>query len=392
MKIGKKASVYGAAALVAALAAAFAGCGRPAPKPATVPGPAVPPAPKAASAAPPAAVPIAPALARPDKVVLAYYPSWVRDKLPAGDIDFSYITHIVHAFARPEADGGLTVPKGFLYPELNAAAHGRGIKVLLGLGGWGNSGGFVGMTANRENRARFISGLVRFLLENAYDGADIDWEWASGEDQKFALSLFIEELSAALNSASPSLLLTMAAPPANYWGRWIDLERIAARLDLVSIMAYDFHGQWSTLSGHNAPLKACGDEAGSVEAAFSYAVGRGVPASRLLVGLPFCGRSFDCGGMGLPFKTCRNRSYSEIIGLPAGEWSFKWDTCAEAPFALRRDGFEVISYDDPRSISLKCQFVKDAGAAGVMIWDLSQDGRPGVPRLLEVIGRSFGVK
>jgi GH18 family chitinase len=45
-----------------------------------------------------------------------------------------------------------------------------------------------------------------------------------------------------------------------------------------------------------------------------------------------------------------------------------------------------------RSVSLKCQYVKDNQAAGVIIWELSQDYRQGKPELLEVVGKAFGAR
>jgi GH18 family chitinase len=57
----------------------------------------------------------------------------------------------------------------------------------------------------------------------------------------------------------------------------------------------------------------------------------------------------------------------------------------------RTDGTKIISYDDPSSVGLKCQYVKDKTSAGVIIWELGGDFRSGNSDLLEVIGRSFGV-
>ncbi len=342
------------------------------------------PVPKQAKKVETAAVP-----RKPDRVVIGYYPSWAGKTLVPGAIDFRRLTHIVHAFVWPEAAGGLFIPPGFMSPELISAAHSSGTLVLLGLGGWGNSAGFPGMVSTAENRARFIGLLLACLRVNGYDGVDLDWEFASNEKERAGLSLFVEELSSALAAQSPRPLLTMAAPSGNYWGRWIDFERLACRFDFIGFMTYDYHGAWSDRSGHNAPLRSCGDTRGSLDGSFLYAVGRGVPVSKILLGLPFGGRSFDCAAFGLPFKNCSHLPYSAITGLPPAEWDFKWDPCAEAPFAVRRDNGMIISYDDPRSVALKCQYIKDKGAAGVMIWELSQDGPTGRHDLLEVVGRSF---
>ena len=80
------------------------------------------------------------------------------------------------------------------------------------------------------------------------------------------------------------------------------------------------------------------------------------------------------------------------MALPPAEWTRSWDAKAMAPWLRRRDGGMVISFDDMTSIGLKCQYVRETSAAGVMIWALGEDHRSGRPELLEVVGRSFGVR
>jgi len=333
---------------------------------------------------------IPPAPARPSKVVMGYYASWTGGLLDHTGIPFAHLTHIAHAFAWPDPSGNLVVPPGFLYPELNAAARAHGVKMILSLGGWGNSSGFPGTCADPGNRARFIGQVVDFCRANAYDGVDLDWEFVNGEEQRAGFTRLVEGLGEALKAQSPPLLLTMAAPSNNFHGRWIEYERLAAVLDYVGFMTYDYHGSWSDHSGHDAPLYAWpGDGCGSVDETFRYALGRGIPAEKILVGLHFMGRSFDTGGLSLPFKESEAWAYAEIMALPDAEWALVWDAAAQVPSLRRRDGSMIIAFDDMRSIALKCQYVKDRGAAGVLIWELSQDRRSGTSELLEVVGRSF---
>jgi chitinase len=336
---------------------------------------------------------VPPEPSRPNKVVLGYYRTSNRSVLDYTGIEYQYLTHIAHAFAWPDASGNLVVPAGFLYPELNAAAHASGVKMIVSLGGWGNCAGFPGMASTAANRARFIGQLVDFCRARAYDGVDIDWEFVSNETEKADFVLFIEALGAALKAQSPPLLLTAAVPSDNYYGRWIDYERLADDFDFIGFMTYDFHGAWSDHSGHNSPLYTPSwDSCGSLDGTFTYGRGRQVPLSRLLVGLAFFGRSFDCGAMAQPFTVSRGWDYSEVMGLPSTGWARTWDGEAQVPYVRRTDGGMVISYDDMSSIGLKCQYVKDKTSAGVIIWELGSDRRAGHSELLEVVGRSFGVR
>jgi len=328
---------------------------------------------------------------RPNKVVMGYYRTSNRAVLDHTQIAYGYLTHIAHAFAWPDASGNLVVPDGFLYPELNVAAHANGVKMIVSLGGWGNCDGFPGMASTEASRSRFIGQLVDFCKSRAYDGVDIDWEFVSNDQKKSDFSAFIEALSSAFKAQSPPLLLTTATPSDSYYGRWIDYERLAGDFDFIGFMTYDYHGAWSDHSGHNAPLYTPSwDACGSVDNTFAYARSRQVPLAKLLIGVPFFGRSFDCGAMGQAFKTSKGWHYADILALPGAAWTRVWDSEAQVPYVRRTDGTMVISYDDMSSVGLKCQYVKDKASAGVILWELGQDFRSGASELLEVVGKSFG--
>jgi hypothetical protein len=208
---------------------------------------------------------------RPAKTVIGYYRTSNRAVLDHTGIEYQYLTHIAHAFAWPDAAGNLVVPSGFLYPELNAAAHAAGVKMIVSLGGWGNCAGFPGMASTAGNRARFIGQLIDFCKAHAYDGVDLDWEFVSNETEKADFILFVEALGAALKAQSPQLLLTAAVPSDDYYGRWIDYARLADDFDFIGFMTYDYHGAWSDHSGHNSPLTPPSwDGCGSVDGTFLY--------------------------------------------------------------------------------------------------------------------------
>jgi chitinase len=324
------------------------------------------------------------------KTVIGYYSSWNKTVFDHTKVDYPNLTHIANAFAWPDSSGNLVVPADFLYPDLNAAAHRNGVKMLASLGGWGNCAGFPGMSATSVNRSRFIGQVVAFCRANGYDGVDIDWEFVSNATEQADFLLFIQELSAALKAQSPQLLLTMAAPTGDYYGQWISFEQLAPAFDFIGFMTYDFHGPWSSLSGHNSPLYPDpGDTDGSMDETFQYARARQVPLGKLLLGVPFYGRSFDCAGLGLAFTTSLEYSYVDALGFLASGWTRIWDATARVPYLRRPDGGMVVSYDDGESVAAKCNYVKSKQCAGLIIWELSQDFRNGRSELLEVIGQSF---
>src|SRR5690349_22633844 len=72
------------------------------------------------------------------KRVVGDYGYWSKYQVPAygaAQIPYHKLTHINHAGVSFDASGTLSIPDGFVEPELNAMAHAAGVKVLLLLGG-----------------------------------------------------------------------------------------------------------------------------------------------------------------------------------------------------------------------------------------------------------------
>ncbi len=329
----------------------------------------------------------------PSKVVMGYYYSLERENFDPTKINYKHLTHLAHAFTMPDSDGNLIIQEGYLYPELISAAHKNNVKVIMSVGGWGRSEGFPGMASTQENRQRFIEQVLDFCETHSYDGVDIDWEYVSNpEEQKNFIDLS-RELSAALKSIDPPLLLTIAVPSGHFWGRWFSYEEVVAYYDFISFMTYDVHGEWTNHSGHNAPLYRChNDLCGSMNDSYNYALSRQIPKKKLLLGIPFYGRSFDCGGLYQKFQKCESYSFAEIMDLLNAGWNYIWDDCAKVPYILKPDRTKIISYDDEKSVGLKCQYILEKEVAGVIIWELSDDYYQDSSVLLNVVAKSFGKK
>jgi len=323
---------------------------------------------------------------RLDRVIIGYYPSDKRSVVTYRQIEFDYLTHLAEAFVWPDSQGNLIVSPDFIYPELLAAAHQKGVKVILSLGGWGNCAGFPPMAASAEKRSRFISQVLNFCLLHGYDGVDLDWEFVSNEEERENFSALVKELNAVLKIQTPPLLLTMAAPAGSYWGRWINYEELHPYFDFISFMTYDFHGPWTDHAGHNSPLYNClNDPCGSVDDTFSYALIRGIPLKKILLGIPFYGRSFDGAGLYQPAANSQYYNYSDIKNLMAAGWKYTWDDCAQVPYLVSPSKKTLLSFDDQKSVFKKGRYLLDKGAAGFIIWEITADRVNGRSELLPVV-------
>jgi len=327
------------------------------------------------------------------KIRMGYYASWKKTEFDHTKVQYKYLTHLAHAFTKPDSEGNLIIDDGYIYPELNTAAHENNVKIIMSVGGWGRCEGFPGMVSTPENRRRFIDQVLEFCRENAYDGADIDWEYISNPEEQQNFVYFIKELSNALKVENPPLLLTMAVPSGHYWGRWISYEEVAEDFDFIGCMTYDYHGEWTDHSGHNSPLFTCNnDPCGSMSDSYQYLTSSQVPVNKLLLGIPFYGRSFDCSGLYQKFETSSDYGYTEVMNFLNSGWTYLRDDCSKVPYLQNPEKTQIISFDDNWSVSLKCEYIKEKNVAGVIIWEISQDYDQDKSVLLEIIAREFEKK
>lgn len=313
--------------------------------------------------------------------VVAYFPLWLRNGgYSENDIDFSIVTHVAHFSVSPRADGSIDIPDWGLFPDtrLITKAHAAGAKVVLTVGGdhAEATAGFAAMSANGRTRARFVHDLTALISANGYDGVDLDWEFPQNAADRANFTALVRDLRGALGRDTS---LSIAGPASDWYGRWLDIPALLPNLDWIGAMTYSLAApSWSERSGHNAPLfpPAGNGAADSVDASRAYYLSRGVPPSKLLVGLPFFGERFDGASainQPLTSKTGAALDYREVAPLVGNDWMVKRDASAEVPYLVRQSGPGIISYDDADSIAAKCSYIVDEGLGGAIVWHLGKD-------------------
>jgi chitinase len=322
------------------------------------------------------------------KRVVADYAYWSQYNNPpytAAQIPYRKLTHINHAGVSFDATGTLTVPQGFIEPELNNSAHAAGVKVLLLLGG-----DFVGLEAGGAMQT-LVDNVAAFEKQYGYDGADIDWEYPETSGDR----AFMVNLMAQLRASNPSYVLSIDAAP---WGGYgYDLRQLQRSLDYFNIMAYDCAGPWTAHGQLNSPIfwdphDPAGYECmpgGSVELTADYFL-KQVPPTQLNMGTPFYGYHYanihqvfglcpnaqftadgECdgtvvsGGYGLTLKPLINKN----------GWKTIYDPIAMVPYMLKVDGSDgYITYDDAFSTYYRVWYSDwQRGMGGTFMWSLDAD-------------------
>lgn len=356
----------------------------------------------------------APAIASsPGKVVAAYYPGDVSSRYPVDNIPANTLTHLFYAFAvirdgqcsvAPDADANFaalaTLKRG--HPKL---------RTLISIGGW-NAGGFSDAALTDASRKRLVSSCMALFFDRhrgSFDGVDLDWEFpvsggpkeiASRPDDLRNMTLLMREfrrnLDALGRKRGQHFLLTAALPggrmesagpydPAQSY----ELATVAKLLDFINLMSYDMGTTFSPVASFNAPLREVSADPlapelrrwNSVEGAVDYYRAHGVPADRIVVGVPFYGRGYrvtsDAGdGLYQPYSGTYQAGdwrtiKAKLLGDPS--WQQHWHPVAQSPWLFNAKEHVFVSYEDPRSIGIRAKFARDRGLRGVFTWELAGD-------------------
>jgi len=299
--------------------------------------------------------------------------------------DLSKIDVINYAFGVIE-DGKLSLKLLEHRDEIIETAHKAKVKVVLSIGGWG-AGGFSEMVATAKTREEFIDSIIFNLKACHFDGIDIDWEYptssagniASSPNDKDNFTLFMQELRRALDEVNPELILSIAVSASPYAANnYYDIPKLNDVFNYLHLMTYDLIDYRTLITTHHTNLYPSKLSNLSVDEAVKAYIKAGIAPEKVIVGLAFFGHLFTTtadGENGIGAPSC-NRSgipYRRIISeyLNHDGYQVYYDEDAKASWIYGNNTF--ISYDDPKSIACKCQYVLDHNLGGVMNWEYNQD-------------------
>ncbi len=348
----------------------------------------------------------------PNRPIIVGYIYSRESPLPPDAIDAIRLDRINYAFVRIK-DGRITTgcaadPQNFAL--LNALKkQNPSLTILVSVGGWLGSRGFSDAALSAQSRKVFILSAVEFLRQYNLDGLDVDWEYPGSKgagnrhrvEDKQNFTLLLKELRSAFDAEAAKshklLYLTIAAGASDEFLANTQMEAVARVVDTVNLMTYDYTEPGSDpLTGHNAPLFANPADQRSVSSdasvrAFEKA---GVPAEKILLGVPFYGHVWGGvaetdHGLFKPGKAVAQgyAPYGRIEEnfLHQGFVRY-WDSASQAPYLYNAATHVFVSYDDPESMEAKGRYAVNHHLGGVMFWEYMDD--PG-GKLLGVIRHSL---
>lgn len=387
------------------------------------------------------------------------------------------LTHLIYAFAIIGPDGLARLdnpcvdvgecapgqrnpyPDGGVFKQLQLLKQRYPhLKMIVSFGGWTGSTHFSDAAATPESRKAFIDSAWELYFRRfpgLFDGIDLDWEFpvrgglpsaSYRPDDRANLTALVEELRARLDqegaTAHTHYLLTEASPAGAGHMRNQDLARIAKSLDWFNIMCYDYHSG-DGLAHFNAPLYSpVGDPTPTYNVDWTVRayLALGIPAHKLVVGVPFYGRGYAgvpanrglfervprdttapatvnqaptvvaTGGVASPAPDTKAAPTAAAPANPApaaapqpatsptppparplrpwGASGFRyaqldsaakrgfkryWHKDAHASWLHHADSGVFVTFEDPKTIAHKSDYVRRHHLGGIMFWEIGSD-------------------
>ncbi|MEU1534756.1 glycoside hydrolase family 18 chitinase [Streptomyces fagopyri] len=262
------------------------------------------------------------------------------------------------------------------------------IKILWSFGGWTWSGGFAQAAANPAAFAQSCYNLVEDpRWADVFDGIDIDWEYpnACGLSCDTSGAAAYKNLMQALRAKfGTGNLVTAATTADGTSGGKIDAADYAGAsqyVDWYNVMSYDFFGAFNA-QGPTAPHSPLTSYSGIPTPGFTTAdaiakfKAKGVPASKLLIGIGFYGRGWTGVTQSAPGGTATGPAagtYEQGIE----DYKVLKTSCPStgtvAGTAYAFCGNNWWSYDTPATIGTKMSWAKSQGLGGAFFWEFSGD-------------------
>jgi chitinase len=346
--------------------------------------------------------------------IVAYVAGW---SIPAV-IHPAKLTHINFAFAQITPAGRAELANGELEASLRRLVELKRtnprLKVIVSIGGW-MADGFSDAALTEASRALFADSAVDLLRQFSADGIDLDWEYPGqgvagikyrAEDrQNFTRLLMM--LRSKLDAASVAqgrtgasrYTLSIASADREYFDH-TEMDKLHVYLDWINVMTYDFFNSLTPTTGHHSGLYRAAATVPTdrdADESVKQHLAAGIPSEKIVLGVAFYGRGFAGvkpvdNGLEQPYERFEGaHDYSELAEKFIDKQGFVryWDDRAKAPYLWNSASRTFITYDDPRSIRIKAQYVKAHHLGGMMFWELSEDRND---ELLDVIARSMRSK
>jgi spore germination protein YaaH len=320
------------------------------------------------------------------RTVLGFLPSW--QLADASTVPYSSLSEVAY-YALEVQPHGTILQSGYGWDDLAngsvaplvSGAHAHGARALLTL--FSNTNSTLDALANDPvaSGTALAEHVAPLLSQHGFDGVDLDLEGTQAIARSGFVK-FVAAFSSKLRSLDPTWTIVLNTFPQSAVDStsFFDVKALAPSVDQFFVMAYDMSDL--SIPGPTAPLD--GAELSDASTLASYTAT--VPASKVILGIPFYGFDFPAtrskppsDSTGTPISV----SYSSVV--QAGR-RVLWDPVTDTAFSsfVRSGHWHQTWFDNPLSVALKVALAAEFQAGGVGAWELGMaNGQPQITSVLD---------
>lgn len=331
------------------------------------------------------------------KKVFGWHPSWMGTSYRA--YDYANLHTVAYfSYEVNPATGGYKTIHSWLTTDLVPLAQQAGTKVVLTVTNFDKDNNAT-LLNSPSSKTHLINQLVSLVKARNADGVNIDFEGV-GVEQRDSLTKFMNQLGTRFHTEIPGSMVSIALPSV----QWTEVFMVAqmTSVDDFLIMGYGYYYAGSEKAGPNAPLKASSwtywGSTLNVTSSVNWYLNKGVPASKLFLGLPYYGRRWATATGTVPSATQNkvtpaiSRTYAvSKAEMSANNYIRQWNAEGDTPYYVYQENGQWFQtfYDDAQSLGLKYDLVNQKNLAGIGIWALGYDNTAKNPELNNMLREKF---
>ena len=244
------------------------------------------------------------------------------------------------------------------------------------------------IASNSTRINNFADNIVSLINQYGFDGVDIDWETPT-DSESTRFTEMIRVIYTKVKENNPNHLVTAAIAGGMWQPPRYDLENSHQYIDYINMMTYGMvsnNGYYQNALYKSTVFDDLSNSVGktltscSIEESIAIYNGYGILNSKIIVGVAFYGikqtRTYDSNTQTWSsWSNGGSVSYTYINNgyLNNSNYTYHYDSNAGVPYIISLDGTTFISYDNPRSIREKSEYIIDNGLAGMMYWENGLD-------------------
>ena len=311
-----------------------------------------------------------------EKYVFGWHPYWMNGNQVNYNwdllSDMSYFSYEVDA-----STGNAITTHGFSTAQAVTDALNNGVRVNLCVTLFSNHATFLGNTTSRQN---LITNLITLVQNRGAHGVNIDFESMSSSVSADYTSFMID-LCTQMHNQIPGSQVSIAMHAVD-WSGFYDIPALEPHVDLFCIMGYDYYWTGSANAGPNDPLFHFQNTYNfTLSKSTTYYLDKGVPKSKLILGLPYYGREWDVTSHNLPASTTSNGTavlYNVAKNNISGDYDLSNRNYEPESRSVYYNFFNggtpvqcFISEED--ELGERMEFINQRDLAGMGIWALGYD-------------------